>query len=653
MPVSSQTPGVLRFGAFEVDLQERELRKSGLRIKLQEQPFQVLVILLERPGKIVTREELRQRLWPSDTFVDFDHSLNSAVKKLREALGDQSDNPRFVETLHRRGYRFVAPVEGQQRASEVQADLQGLKRGTEERTTIPTPQSQPVARVAWFKRRSVLPLISTAAIFVTVLASFIANVGGWRERLLGGSGTASNIDHIQSLAVLPLANLSHDPGQDYFADGMTEALITDLAQIGSLRVISRTSVMHYKGTSKTVPEIGRELKVDAVVEGAAQMSGGRVRITAQLVRAATDQNLWAQTYEGDLSDILTVQSRVAHSIANEIKIRLPSVEQAHLSRSGPVDPQAYQAYLEGLYYWNMRTEEGINTGIEYFRQAIEKDPHYALAYAGLALSYVTLEGYGIVPAKKAFPMAKSAALKALEIDEGLAEARAVLAAVRADYDLDSVSAEKEFRRAIGLSPNYATAHQWYGEFLASSGRYKEAVAEMKQALELDPLSLAINTWFGAILYWAGENDQAIAQLQKAIEMDKTLPMAHLWLARVYVDKKMFAEAIKEFQSAVTFSRSQPFYLAWLGYGYAVSGRSREAVKILNQLTQLSTRKYVPAYGVAVLCVGLGRKDQALKWLQKASEEGTLVSTNPDSAFDPLRSDPRFQDLVRRGPAEVR
>jgi TolB-like protein/DNA-binding winged helix-turn-helix (wHTH) protein/Tfp pilus assembly protein PilF len=642
---------VLRFGAFEVDLQEGELRKSGLRVKLQEQPFQVLVILLERPGKIVTREELRQKLWPSDTFVDFDHSLNSAVKKLREALGDQPDNPRFVETIHRRGYRFLAPVKGQQHASEVQADLQGLGQEAEESKILPTPPSQPmVARVAWFKKRSALTLIATATIFVTVLASFTANVGGWRERLVGGSGTGSNTDQIQSIAVLPLANLSRDPGQDYFADGMTEALITDLAQIGSVRVISRTSVMHYKGTGKTVPEIGRELKVDAVVEGAAQLSGGRVRITAQLIRAATDQHMWAQTYEGDLSDILTVQSRVAQSIANEIKIRLPSTEHGHLSSSGRVDPQAYQSYLEGRYYWNMRTEEGINKGIEYFHEAIERDPQYALAYAGLAESYVAAAGHRVAPAKEALSKAKAAALKALEIDEGLAEAHIPLAVVRAEYDLDLTTAEKEYRRAIELNPNSATAHQWYAEdVLAPMGRHEEAIAEMKRALELDPLSLAANFSFGYILYLARENDQAMAQLQKTLEMYKSFPVAHSYLGRVYVQKRMFANAIEEFQSAAMLSGDHPFYLAWLGYGYAVAGRTSEADKILGQLTQLSLRRYVPPYDLAATCAGLGRKDQALKWLQKAYEERASYfhDINVEPVFDSLRSDPRFQDLVHR------
>lgn len=489
-----------------------------------------------------------------------------------------------------------------------------------------------------------------AAIFVVVLAPSIAKVGNWRARLPGWRSIGSNTEQVHSLAVLPLQNLSGDPEQEYFADGMTEQLTADLSKIGGVRVISRTSAMRYKGANKPLPEIARELNVDGVIEGSVQRSGNRVRITAQLIHAPSDTHLWADSYERDLRDVLSLQDEVARDIANKIKIRLTPTEQARLSSSGPVDPQAYQSYLEGRYYWNMRTEEGLNKGIAYFRDAIEKDPHYALAYAGLAQSYITLDGYGIVPDKEAFPPARAAALKALQLDENLAEAHTALAVVRAHYDSDSVAAEKEFKRAIELNPSYATAHQWYAEeVLSPLGRHKEAIAQSKRALELDPLSSAINAWFGAILFWAGENDEAIAQLQKTIEMDRNLPIAHLWLGRVYLEKKMFKEAIDEFQSSVNLSGRQPFYLASLGYGYAVTGQTKAAAKILKQLTELSARKYVSAYEVAALCAGLGRKDQAFQWLQKTCEEGACSSTmrdvKSDPAFDSLRSDPRYAELV--------
>ena len=650
MPLSSQAPGVLRFGAFEVDLREGELRKSGLRIRLQEQPFQVLVILLERPGKIVNREELRQRLWPSDTFVDFDHSLNSAVKKLREALGDQPDNPRFVETLHRRGYRFVAPVEGQPCASEVQADLQGLKQDPEERKAIPTPQSQPVARAAWFKKRSALPWIATAAIFVMVLAAFTANVGGWRDRLVGGSGTGSNPDHIHSLAVLPLANLSRDPGQDYFADGMTEALITDLAQIGSLRVISRTSVMHYKGTSKTLPEIGRELKVDVVVEGAAQTSGGRVRITAQLIRAADDRHLWAESYERDVRDVLALQDEVARTIANEIKVKLTPQEQGLLTSARPVNPQAHELYLKGRYYWNKRTPEALNKSLEYFRQAIDKDPSYALGYAGMADAYAMLGSgeYGILPPKEAFPKAEAAAMKALELDSALAEPHATLGYSK-DFDWDWQGAEREFKQAIDLNPGYTTAHHWYALHLTTLGRNTEAIAEIRKAQSLDPLSLIISADVAWVFYFARRYEQEGEQARKTLEMDSNFAIAHMYLSYSYLHMGNHKEAVAEMKKAVDLSGGSLPMVGNLAYIYALAGRRYEAIKILNDLKARSKREFVSPDVLAQIYTGLGDKDHAIAWLEKGYEQRSdftgLLKVLPE--LDPLRSDPRFEALVRR------
>jgi eukaryotic-like serine/threonine-protein kinase len=505
------------------------------------------------------------------------------------------------------------------------------------------------SRLSW-KGMTPLGVAFVLASGLAVLLVLAApKVSSWYKRLLGGNNQLSETEAIHSLAVLPLENLSGDPEQEYFADGMTEELTTVLSEIGSVRVISRTSAMRYKSTNKPLPEIARELGVDEVMEGSVERSGNRVRITAQLIDAATDTDLWAESFERNLRDILSLEDEVARDIAYRIKIRLTPAEQSRLSSSRPVDPQAYESYLEGRYYWNLRTEEGLEQGIEYFHDAIAKDPHYALAYAGLAQSYLTLEGYRVLPGKIAFPLAKAAALKALQLDEGLAEARTALAVVRADYDFDLVAAEKEFKRAIELSPSYATAHQWYAEeVLSPSGRHKEAIAEDQRALELDPLSMAINTWFGAILYWAGEDDEAIAQLRNAIEMDRNVPIAHLWLGRVYLQKKMFKEAIEELQSAAKLSGGLPAYQASLGYGYAVSGQGGKAAKILSELTQLSARRYVPAYEVAALCAGLTRNDQALQWLQKAREERSTSFEHfgSDPAFDSLRSKPRYASFLR-------
>lgn len=453
---------------------------------------------------------------------------------------------------------------------------------------------------------------------------------------------------IKSLAVLPLQNLG-DSAQEYFADGMTEELTTDLSKIRALRVISRTSSMRYKGTNQALPEIARQLNVDGVIEGSVERSGERVRITAQLIYAPTDTHLWAESYERDLRDILSLQDDVARDIANQIKIRLTTTEQARLSGSAPVDPEAYQAYLEGVFYWNMRTEEGLNKGINYFREAIDKDPHYTMAYVGLAESYVVLPGYRILSGKEAYPQAKEAALKALEIDEGLAEAHAALAHVRLGYDFDREAAENEIRRAIELNPNYATAHDWHAFVLVSLGRLEEAISEGKRAQELDPLSQAINDDLGYYLYVAGDNDQAIIQLRKTLAMYQSMPMPHMLLGRAYVQKRMFTEAIKEFQSAATLSGNHPLYQAWLGYGYATSGRRSEAQQIIDELIRPSNTKYVSPYDVAAVWAGLGDKNQAVKWLGKAYEERAahLVHIYIEPAFEPLRSDPRFQELLRR------
>jgi eukaryotic-like serine/threonine-protein kinase len=528
-----------------------------------------------------------------------------------------------------------------QHAADMRTDLQRLKRDTESGQARTAESTAPNRRVS---RRGVVAIVGGLVVLLgLIVGSRAAKLREW----LHGSLAAP---HIESLAVLPLQNLSGDPTQEYFADGMTEELITDLSKIEAIRVISRTSAMRYKGSSKSLPEIARELNVEGLVEGSVERSADRVRITAQLIYAPTDTHLWAESYERSLRDVLSLQDEVARDIANKIRIRLTPTEQTRLSNSGPVDPQAYQFYLEGRYYWSMRTEEGIEEGIKYFRKAIERDPRYALAYAGVADSYFALAGYRIMPGKEVFPVAKEAALKALEIDEGLAEAHTPLAAVLAENDFDLIAAEKEVRRAIELNPNYATAHQWYAEVvLVPLGRREEAIAEMERALQLDPLSLAINTDFGYILYLEREPDRAIAQLQKTLAMYKSFPAPHLYLGRAYVQKRMFAEAMQEFQTAAKVSGGHPFYRAWLGYGYALSGNSSEAIRILDQLTQGSGGKYVSSYDVAAICVGLGRQDQAVRWLQKAYEERAshFHHIGVEPIFDPLRSDPRFEELVRR------
>jgi len=542
-----------------------------------------------------------------------------------------------------------------QSAADLRTDLQRLKRDLGSRQTEALAevsnrgQGATVVGEAGTRRGVALQTRSLMLRTVMVSVAIIAAAAIWlsfgklRERFRGGPG------RIESLAVLPIDNLSRDPEQDYFADGMTEELITDLAKIGALRVISRTSVMQYKGVRKPLPEIARALNVDAVVEGSVERSGNRVRVTAQLIEAATDRNLWAESYERDLRDVLDLQSEMARAIANEIKIKLTPREQARLARSRPVDPEAHELYLRGRYYQEKRTQEGLKRAMGYFEQAIEKDPNYALGYAALAASYIQLEDFSVLPPKEALPKARAAATKALEVDDNLAEAHAALALVLIHTYMPEgwEIAEKESRRAVELNPSYASAHHWYALCLLAEGRADEAVAEIKRALELDPLSLIINTNMGSILTLARRYDQAIEQQKKTLELNPSFPSAYWPLGVAYEQKGMFKEAITEFQKAIVLEGS-PIYMAGLAHTYAAAGRRGEAQRVLEELLKLSKQSYVPFYEMAVVYAGLGEKDQALASLQMACNEqsGRLYFLKLDPRFDSLRSDPRFQGLLR-------
>jgi TolB-like protein/DNA-binding winged helix-turn-helix (wHTH) protein/Tfp pilus assembly protein PilF len=638
MEPSMQPRRAVRFGIFEVDFAAGELRKHGIRIKLRgEQPFQLLSILLEHAGEVVTREELRGQLWEADTFVDFEHSLATAISKIRDALGDSADSPRYVETVPRRGYRFIAdvavvdgaPLDGRE---TVIGGLPGTKdHDRAELVGKPAPSNR--------QSRSLALTISgfALALVLLILAARIFRLS---------SRPPANI---RSLAVLPLESLSGDASQDYFADGMTDELITDLGQISVLRVISRTSVMAYKRTRKPLQQIARELNVDAVVEGTVLRSGEQVRITAQLIQASADKHLWADSYEGDVRDTLALQKKVARAIAEQIRINLTAQEQAALTSVKVVNPEAYEAYLKGRYFWNKRTADGLKKAIDHFDQAIEKDPNYAQAYSGLADSYALLGDweYGVLAPKEAFPRAKAAATKALELDNTLGEAHTSLAFSLDLFDWDWQSADKEFRRAIELNPGYATAHHWYAWHLTEMGRNREAIAEMRKAENLDPLSLIISADVAEILLVAHSYDEAIQQSRKTIDMDSNFAVAHYELGQAFVQKHMYNEAIAELQKAIELSGGSTTCTSNLAYAYAVAGRRNEAVKIMKDLTNRSNHVFSNAPEIALIYVGLDEKDQAMTWLEKAYAEHFNPSVLLRPAFDPLRSDPRFKDLVRR------
>jgi TolB-like protein/DNA-binding winged helix-turn-helix (wHTH) protein/Flp pilus assembly protein TadD len=608
-----------RFGDVVVDHGNFSVQKGGQAKTLSPRAFDVLIYLLEHRERVMEKQELFEQVW-EEAFVT-DSALAQVIKEIRQAIGDDAHTPRYIETVHKRGYRFVAPV----------------------KELGPMSTRRPAG--VWRMAVAALALLVLGGVLVAL------NVGGLRERLLGGAAPG----RIASLAVLPLENLSGDAEQEYFVDGMTETLITELGKISALRVISRQSVMRFKGTDKPLPEIARELNVDALVEGAVVRTspavGGtsdRVRITVQLVRATPEQHLWAESYERDLSDLLALQGEVAQAIAREIHMVVTPEEQTRLA-ARPINPEAYEAYLKGRYFWNKRTEQGFKKGIEYFQQVIEKDPAYARAYAGLADSYNFLGTYDYLPPEDSYPRGRAAATKAIEIDETVAEAHASLAVVLEEYDRDWAGAEKEFKRAIELNPSYASAHQWYAEYLLQMGRHKEAIAEARLARELDPLSLQINSVVGWAFYIAGQYDASIEEYLKALEMDPNYINFYVGLGLSYMEKAMFEEAIAELQKAVTLPGGSPFALAPLGYAHGIADRKREALKVLNQLRVLSEERYISSVDMALVQVGLGENEKALNLLEKAYEEGAyrLTWLKVDPRFGPLRDDPRFQSLLRR------
>lgn len=569
----------IRFGQFEVDIRSGELLRQGVKVNIQEQPLQALVALLEHPGEVVTREELRKRLWPQDTFVDFERGLNKAINKLRVALRDDAVTPRYVETLPQRGYRFIAAVDG-------------------------VPQG----------REGVLP----------------------PQRVLG----------IDSLAVLPLDNLSGDPAQEYFSDGMTEELICAIAKIGSLRVISRTSVMPYKGVRKSLPAIAKELGVDAIIEGSVARSELRVRIVAQLILASDDRHLWSGRYERDLRDILQLQAEIAQSIASQIhKLIDPVHVFPELARQ--VNPQAYEARLMGNFFRDKMTPMELEKSIGFYTQAIDCDPAYAQAYGDLSEAYFYFGVLGMGQPSEVFPKAKVNAVKALELDETVASAHNALAAIHILYEWDWAAAEAESRRAVELNPGVSVTHAHFADYMSIRGRHNEAIAEIRRALELDPLSAEYNRFVALILYRARRYDDSIAQCKKSLDLYPG-DVNTLWFLALSLEQKgRLPEAIAKLEEAVSLSAT-PTYQALLARAYALAGERAKATGILEELKASSQSRYISPFDIAVVYSGLGDLDATFHWLEETYRQRVfriIELTLP--IFDFLRSDRRWQDLVRR------
>jgi TolB-like protein/DNA-binding winged helix-turn-helix (wHTH) protein/Flp pilus assembly protein TadD len=626
MHQGSQNPRRLRFGIFEADLGARELTKLGKLLPLQEQPFQLLAMLLEKPGVLVTREELRLRLWPQ-TVVDFDHGLNKAINKIRDALGDSAENPRFIQTVSRRGYRFLADV------TDVNAG-QESPTGTVE-SGYSEARDDLLPAVHHSPRIIAAALVGAALLLILAAAIWIRSI------------STTRVPAIRSLAVLPLENLSGDAAQDYFADGMTDELITHLAQIRDLRVISRTSVMTYKQVRKPLAEIARELDVQAVVEGGILRSGDKVRITAQLIRVPDDNHIWADSYEGDLRDTLVLQDHVAQAIADQIRVSVNKERQGQAPRA--VDAQAYDNYLKGRYYWNQRTDAGLREAIDYFKRSISLDASNPEAYSGLADAYA-LAGdweYGIMPPAEAFPLAKAAANEALALNDRLGEAHTSLAFVLDLYFWDWNAAEQQYKLAINLNPGYAVAHHWYAWHLLVLGKNSEGMFEMRQAERLDPLSLIIRSDVADALSSLHLFEESVQQSRKTLALDPNFAIGHFQLAEALVQQRHFDAAIGEFQRAIAISGHLAAFDANLAYAFALSGRKAEALNIaLDMETRANLNPSADA-NIALIYVGLGNLDQAMAWLNKAYDARFNPSILIRPGFDALRADARFRDLRHR------
>jgi TolB-like protein/tetratricopeptide (TPR) repeat protein/DNA-binding winged helix-turn-helix (wHTH) protein len=627
-----------------------------MKIRLQGQPVEILAMLLERPGETITREELKKKLWPADTFVDFEQGLNNAMNRLRAALDDDAECPHFIETLPRHGYRFIGSLNG-----SGQAPAEGAKTARSAEALV---------------RRAALGALAVLAVGAVLVGM---NIRGWRDRLF----MRSPKPQIQALAVLPLTNLSGDPEQEYFADGMTEALITELGKVSSPRVISRQSVMQYKASKKPLEEIARELNVDAVLEGAVERSGDRVRVTVRLQRVSPESQVWANEYSRGIRDVMALEDEIARSITDEIRVKLKRPEQAHLARARTVDPEVQDAYLRGRFFWNRaeyfashevledvsparparraqvpagahngttgalgrdRTELELDlqTAIGYFKRAIEKDPDYALAYAGLADAYIALgsSNGGGHYSKETLPEAKAAATKASELDPSLGEAHFSLAQTEL-YDWNWSEAEKEYRLALELNPNYADAHLEYGRFLQALGRNDEATAQMNYAIELDPLNFKTRAVVGYVTYASGQYDLAIEQFSSLGD--------DFGLGWAYREKKMYPEAIAALERSVSRSGRHDLPLATLAGVYGLAGRRGEALKLIDELKARARLHYVPGSLFVDAYIGLGEKNRALGWMERAYEEHVqeMVHMKAYPGWDALRSEPRFQALVGR------
>jgi TolB-like protein/DNA-binding winged helix-turn-helix (wHTH) protein len=645
--VTKTTAVVFRFGLYESHPKTLELYKHGTKLKVRPQPLRLLNLLLSRAGQVLTREEIQQELWSAETFVDFEHSLNTAIGALRGALNDSVAKPTYIETLPKIGYRFVALVsvvtdkteDGSEPSGPL--DIAAAQLLAAQQTTNRVPLDWAISG-RFLRLWPVLIglIILTAFAFVYHARRFIARQD------------ARTASERTVLAVLPFQNLSGGADEDYFSDGLTEEMIAQFGRLDPehLGVIARTSVMHYKHSDESLEQIGRELGVQYALEGSVRRDANKVRISAQLIKIADQTRLWSREYDRELSDLLTLQSEIAHDIGGEIRIALNEKKKDLPVREATLSPEsieAYDLYLKALYFWNKRTAEGFERAIDYFQQSVNKDAGYSRAYAGLADSYALMSGYAGRPPRDLMEKARAAAQKAVELDGTLAEGHTAKAIVAQNFDWDWQTAEKEYQRAIELNPNYATAHHWYAEYLALMGRFDEASVEIEKARLLDPLSLIIATDHGVILYYARQYDRAIEQLRTVRDMDPEYPRADI-IDTAYLQKGMDAEALADLEKWKPVGNEAPWFWGERAYLEGRLGKTDEARRAMEKLRQMNHVQQIDPIIIAIAYLGMNDKRHALDWLEKAHSDHSvsLTSLKVDPIYDPLRGEPRFQELLR-------
>ena len=637
----TDTKHLYQFGPFELNPAERLLFSQGRPVSVSPKAFDMLVALVERSGHLCQKEELMKALWP-DSFVE-EGNLSVTVSSLRKVLGDDRGHQRYIETVSKSGYRFAAPVHHVIQESEPEACVPEL--ANRQTTAVPLPWSARTPLISGFRGPLIWRLTTLVALVViaTLFMDRIVRVKG------GNTASPMGTRNVQSLAVLPFQTVGGKAGDEYVGIAMADALITKLGNTNKIVTRPTSAIQKYTGRQHDFRAAGVEQGVDAVLDGRIQRDGDRVRLTVQLTRVRDGMQLWADAFDETSTDVFTLEDEFSDRVARAICLKLTGEQTGQLAKLSTKNTDAYQAYIRGRYFWNRRTETALTTGLRYFRQAVQLDPNFAEAYAGVADSYALLGLYGLLPPREAFPPAEAAAKRALEMNDGLAEAHATLGFVYFYYDWNGVAAEKEFRRALDSNPNYAMAHSWNGQDLATMDRMSDALAETALAQQDDPLSLIVSSNAGLVFLLAGRSEQAIETLNKALEIDPTFPRAHFRLGNVYEQTGMPAKAISEFETAVRLSGGDSSYLGALGHAYAIAGNVKEARKLLSVLKKRSRRQYVPAYAIALIYAGLEEKDSAFEWLEKAYRDrsASMALLKVDPALNNLHSDARFTQLTRR------